>query len=78
MKLNKGPGTGGLSVEFYQAFWNVLDGIVIDSLNEAYDEGELAGWLKKNDKTTWYFIIFYHIFFLAEKENINKITQTVN
>ena len=38
MKLNKSPEIDGLSVEFYQTFWHTLDYLVVDSLNEAYDE----------------------------------------
>ena len=38
MKLNKSPGSDGLSVEFYKCFWNDIQQMVIDSLNEGYNK----------------------------------------
>lgn len=59
MKNNKSPGSDGLPVEFYKTFWNDIKSILIESLNYAYEVGELSptqkrGILtllfKKNDK----------------------------
>ena len=58
MKKNKSPGSDGLSVEFYQTFWNELKDLVLQSLNTAYETGKLSKsqrksflslMLKKND-----------------------------
>ena len=32
----------GLTVEFYKSFWPLVGHLVVDSLNEAYDCGELS------------------------------------
>ena len=42
MKLNKSPGSDGLTVEFYKCFWNDIKQMVIDSLNEGYDKKQLS------------------------------------
>jgi exonuclease III len=42
MKNNKSPGIDGLSVEFYQTFWNIVGTHVVNSLNESYDNGSLS------------------------------------
>jgi exonuclease III len=42
MKLNKSPGSDGLTVEFYKQFWNILGQIIVNSLNFAYDHGKLS------------------------------------
>ena len=39
---NKLPGDDGLTVEFYKAFWNVVGKTMVESLNYAYDHGELS------------------------------------
>ena len=60
MKLNKSPGSDGIPVEFYATFWSEIKSLAIDSMNSAYQKGELSitqkrGILnlifKKNDKT---------------------------
>ena len=42
MKLNKSPESDGLSVEFYQTFWNQLKGPFMNSLNESIQKGQLT------------------------------------
>ena len=59
MKNNKSPGCDGIPVEFYKTFWADIHTFLIDSLDDAYQVGELSttqkrGILslifKKNDK----------------------------
>ena len=38
---NKTPGTDGLSVEFYLRFWSLLGEEMVQSLNYAYEHGQL-------------------------------------
>ena len=42
MNKNRSPGNDGLTVEFYQCFWGDLGHHVVNSLNEAYDRGEMS------------------------------------
>ena len=42
MKLNKSPGMDGLSVEFYQTFWNNLKEFALTVFNSSYKKGELT------------------------------------
>ena len=60
MKTSKTPGSDGLPTEFYKQFWVHIKDILLKSLNEAYEKGELSysqrrGIIKllykKNDKT---------------------------
>ena len=60
MKTNKTPGSDGLPTEFFKQFWVHIKDILLKSLNEAYEKGELScsqrrGIIKllykKNDKT---------------------------
>ena len=44
---NKSPGNDGLTAEFYKTFWNSLGGLLVDSLNCAYDLGELSNSQKQ-------------------------------
>ena len=47
MQLNKSPGNDGLTTEFYLTFWHIVDDLVVDSLNEAFDLGELSASQKQ-------------------------------
>jgi hypothetical protein len=42
MKKNKSPGLDGLTSEFYQVFWNKISKLVLNSLNEGFQKGELS------------------------------------
>ena len=42
MKLNKSPGIDGLSTEFYKEFWDDINDTLVQSYNEAFDEGYLS------------------------------------
>ena len=47
MKLNKSPGNDGFTAEFYQKFWPVLGGSLVDTLNDAFERGELSASQKQ-------------------------------
>ena len=42
MKLNKSPGSDGLPIEFYITFWENINTMLIESINSAYQNGELS------------------------------------
>ena len=42
MKNGKSPGTDGLTSDFYKFFWIDIKHLVLDSLNYAYEKGELS------------------------------------
>ncbi|XP_015760430.1 PREDICTED: ATP-dependent DNA helicase Q1-like [Acropora digitifera] len=44
---NKTPGNVGLTIEFYIAFWRLFGGLLVDSLNYAFDFGELSNSQKQ-------------------------------
>ena len=44
---NKSPGNDGLTAEFYLAFWPLLGKLVFDSLNYAFEYGELSNSQKQ-------------------------------
>ena len=46
-KQNKSPGNDGLTVEFYKTFWGVLGNLLVESLNCAFDYGELSNSQKQ-------------------------------
>ena len=48
MKQNKSPGLDGLTVEFYEQFWNILGILVLNSLNKGYITGELSHTQKQS------------------------------
>ena len=41
-QLGKTPGNDGLPIEFYNVFWSSIGEMVVESFNEAYDEGEMS------------------------------------
>ena len=44
---NKSPGNDGLTVEFYIAFWPLIGSLLVDSLNYAFEHGELSNSQKQ-------------------------------
>ena len=46
-KENKSPGNDVLTVEFYKTFWGVLGNLLVESLNCAFDYGELSNSQKQ-------------------------------
>ena len=42
MKTNTTPGSDGLPTEFYKQFWVHIKDVLLNSLNEAYEKGELS------------------------------------
>ena len=44
---NKSPGNDGLTVEFYLAFWPVFGSLLVESLNCAFEYGELSNSQKQ-------------------------------
>ena len=60
MKNDKSPGSDGLTSEFYKRFWEEIGDDVVQSINSAFDKGELSicqkrgiiTLLPKNDKPT--------------------------
>ena len=47
MKKNKSPGNDGFSIEFYFLFWSLIGDMVVGSLNEAFEYGELSSSQKQ-------------------------------
>ena len=45
----KSPGCDGLTAEFYKKFWPLISDMLIESLNFAYEKGELSQSQKKGD-----------------------------
>jgi len=41
-QLGKTPGNDGLPTEFYYVFWSSIGEMVVESFNEAYEEGEMS------------------------------------
>ena len=46
-KEKKSPGNDGLTVEFYKTFWGILGKLLVESLNCAFDHGELSNSQKQ-------------------------------
>ena len=44
---NKTPGNDGLTIEFYVAFWSLIDKPLIDCINYSYEFGELSNSQKQ-------------------------------
>ena len=44
---NKNPGNDGLTAEFYLAFWPLFGRLLVDSLNYAFEFGELSNSQKQ-------------------------------
>jgi hypothetical protein len=42
LKTNKSPGLDGIPSEFYHKFWGKIGNIIVESLNESYEEGQLS------------------------------------
>ena len=42
LKTNKSPGLDGIPSEFYHAFWEKINTIIVESFNESYEEGQLS------------------------------------
>ena len=47
MKLNKSPGTDGITVEFYRFFWNEIRKLVFDSIKNGFKEKTLSSEQKR-------------------------------
>jgi len=41
-QLGKTPANDGLPIEFYNVFWSSIGEMVVESFNEAYEEGEMS------------------------------------
>ena len=54
MSNNKSPGCDGLGIEFYKCFWSDVQDLVVESLNEAYTQGELSESQKQGVLTLLY------------------------
>ena len=48
MKNNKLPGSDGLNVKFYKAFWPSIGNLVVESLNASFERGELSPSQKRS------------------------------
>ena len=42
MKTNRSPGLSGITIEFYQHFWEKIKLLVLNYLNEGFLKGELS------------------------------------
>ena len=42
MQNNKSPGSDGLTTEFYRALWDIISTYVVNSLNYAFNTGNLS------------------------------------
>ena len=46
-KENKSPGNDGLTLEFYKTFWELIGELLVESLNYAFEYGELSNSQKQ-------------------------------
>ena len=46
-QTGKTPGSDGIPIEFYKTFWPLIGVFMIDSFNEAYDNGEMSSSQKQ-------------------------------
>ncbi len=42
MQNGKSPGCDGFTVDFYKFFWKDIKTLMVDSINYAFDKGELS------------------------------------
>ncbi len=42
LKLNRSPGSDGLTTEFYNCFWDDIKYLMVNAINEGYRNGELS------------------------------------
>jgi len=54
MKLNKSPGSDGLTVELYRQFRDDIKNVLISSLNEGFHNNELSHIQKQSVITLLY------------------------
>ena len=54
MQKNKAPGSDGISIEFYQAFWPQIKDFLIEALNECYITGIMSDTQRKGVITLLY------------------------
>ena len=48
LKNNKSPGTDGITIEFYNAFWDKLGIPLLDSFKYSFENGELSSSQKQD------------------------------
>ena len=48
LSVGKSPGSDGLTVEFYLAFWDILGPLLLRVANECFRDGELAASMKNS------------------------------
>lgn len=41
-KHNKTPGSNGFTIEFYRFFWDSIGQIMVDSFNNAFENGDMS------------------------------------
>ena len=45
---NRSPGNDGLTIEYYNTFWNSIGNLLVDSLNYSYECSELSNTQKQD------------------------------
>ena len=51
---NNSPGLDGINIEFYEHFWSLLGGLLVDVFNESFENGILP----KSQRSTVLSLIF--------------------